>query len=246
MIFAIGDIHGQLEMLLDLHARIEADAAGRDYRIIHVGDLVDRGANSKAVIEYLMNGQLAGKPWDVLKGNHDRYVSNFYRTGATTDPDRGTLLSWFDPRMGGAETLKSFGIDHEDAPFSQRNKIPLEMVEWIEQLPLMIQTESCVFVHAGIRPNIAFENQVEQDLIWIRGPVFFDHPKSYGKLIVHGHTIVESVTHYGNRLAIDTGAGKFQALSCVLIENDAIYKLGKKGRFTITPPEGWSIFGDLS
>lgn len=243
MIYAIGDVHGQLEMLIDIHARIKADAAGRAHRVIHIGDLCDRGPDSRGVIEFIMQGQEAGENWEVVKGNHDRYLERFARDGVLIDAEGASGLSWLNPRLGGDKTLMSFGIDPLGNPLSERDKIPQNIFKWIEALPLMILTEKCAFVHAGVLPNTDFDEQVEQDLIWIREP-FLSHHAPFGKLIIHGHTMVESIEHKGNRIDIDTGAGRFDPLSAIVIEDEQIFILSANGRIALTPPEGWSMFGE--
>lgn len=242
MIYAIGDVHGQLDMLLEILERIKHDATGRAHRVIFIGDLCDRGPDSRGVIEHIMQGQAAGENWEVIKGNHDRYLENFALYGQLVDPMGTTGLNWLNPRLGGDKTLLSFGIDPENDPITKRENIPETIVNWLKNLPNMILSENCAFVHAGILPNRSFEEQEEQDLLWIRDP-FLTSQEAHGKLIIHGHTIIERVEHFGNRIDIDTGAGKFKRLSCILIENDAIYKIGKKGRFPISPPDGWTLFG---
>ncbi len=242
MIYAIGDIHGQFDMLLEIMERIKKDAAGRDHRVIFIGDLCDRGPHSRGVIEYIMQGQENGANWDVIRGNHDRYLQQFARTGALLDPQGATRLDWLNPRLGGDKTLLSFGIDPENDPILHKSDIPENIVSWLEKLPNIILTEKCAFVHAGILPHTPLEEQVEKDLIWIREP-FLSSLEEHGKLIIHGHTIIENVEHFGNRIAIDTGAGKFMELSCIVIEDDAINKLGNDGRINITPPDGWTLWG---
>ena len=111
--YAIGDIHGQLERLKEAHARIEADRAKTGYAtapVIHVGDLVDRGPDSAGVVEYLRQGIAEGAPWMVLKGNHDRMFTGFLDDKGYQDPGLRSELSWLNPRLGGAETLASYGV----------------------------------------------------------------------------------------------------------------------------------------
>ena len=116
-IYAIGDIHGQLDMLKAAHARIEADKArvgDPDAQIIHLGDYTDRGPDSNGVIQYLIDGIAAGKPWLAIRGNHDRMFSRFVRHGIAHDAQIKSGKSWLHPALGGVDTLASYGVDAED------------------------------------------------------------------------------------------------------------------------------------
>ncbi len=241
--YAIGDVHGQLEKLREAHELIAADRAttgDRRAEIVHVGDLVDRGPDSRGVIEFVIDGIAQGKPWIVLKGNHDRMFEGFLGDPDHYDPGLRVGLHWINPRLGGDETLKSYGIDgaaerllfdlHDEAV----RVVPDRHRAFVAGLKLMHRTAGLVFVHAGIRPGIPFDDQKENDLLWIRGE-FLDDPRDHGALIVHGHTPVETVTHYGNRLNIDTGAGYGRALSAVVIEDGAVSCLTPEGRVEVLP-----------
>lgn len=242
-IYAIGDIHGQLEKLREVHALIAADrAAAGDTggEVVHVGDLVDRGPDSRGVISYLIDGIAAGAPWVVLKGNHDRMFEGFMGDPDYHDPGLRADLYWTHPRLGGDTTLASYDVLgagermlfdlHDDAI---RN-VPEAHRAFIRTLPVMHRVPGVALVHAGIRPGVALEDQTENDLLWIRQG-FLDDPSDHGALIVHGHTPVETVTHYGNRLNIDTGAGYGRALSAVVIEDGAVWQLTPEGRVPVVP-----------
>ncbi|MGB8812008.1 MAG: metallophosphoesterase, partial [Paracoccaceae bacterium] len=111
--YAIGDIHGHLDQLLALHARIAADrAAIGDHAapIVHVGDLVDRGPNSRGVVEYLRAGIASGENWVALKGNHDRMFTLYLTDIKAHDEGLRRDLSWLHPRLGGVHTLASYGV----------------------------------------------------------------------------------------------------------------------------------------
>ena len=110
--YAIGDIHGQLEMLHDAHARIAADRArcgGEDAPIIHLGDYVDRGPDSRGVVRFLREGLPRGENWVAIKGNHDRMLYEFMADPLWRDPGMKSDLSWLNPRLGGDKTLASYG-----------------------------------------------------------------------------------------------------------------------------------------
>ena len=246
--YAIGDIHGHLTLLQALHARIAADQdAHRDDEtrqgpapIVHVGDLVDRGPDSRGVVEYLRAGIAGGANWVVLKGNHDRMFGGFIEDIAHHDPGLRTDLSWLHPRLGGAATLASYGVrnaaERPVAPvhLEARALVPPEHCAFIAGLPSIYQRGEVAFVHAGIRPGVALAEQTETDLLWIRAG-FLEDTRDHGPLIVHGHTALDRPTHYGNRLNIDSGAAYGGPLSAVVIEGRAVFHLTAEGRVPLLP-----------
>lgn len=240
--YAIGDIHGHLDKLQDAHALIAADRLQTGDTlapVVHVGDLVDRGPDSAGVIGFLLAGRQRGAPWITLLGNHDRMFLNFL----AGDPVSGgwEAADWLRPSFGGAATLASYGIlrPQERSVQSVRaealERIPQDHRDFLAGLPLWHRAGEAVFVHAGIRPGLPMEAQAESDLIWIRAPFLHD-ATDHGALIVHGHTPVDAVTHHGNRLAIDTGAGYGDALSAVAIEGRQAWLLTPAGRMRLGPP----------
>ncbi len=242
-IYAIGDIHGQLEKLIEAHELIVRDRAKvRDMAgvVVHVGDLVDRGPDSRGVIDFLIKGVASGEPWVTLKGNHDRMFEGFLGDPDHYDPGLRAGLHWIDPRLGGDETLRSYGVEGAGERFlsdlheAARRAVPAGHRAFVAGLPLMHRVGTVTFVHAGVRPGVPLDMQVEDDLLWIRRE-FLDDPRDHGGLIVHGHTPVDTVTHYGNRLNIDTGAGYGRALSAVVIEDDHVWHLTPEGRVEIVP-----------
>lgn len=239
--YAIGDIHGHLTLLNQAHAWIEADRArmgDADAPVIHVGDLVDRGPEAPGVIETLMDGQIAGKPWVVLRGNHDTMFALFPR--GQRDPGLRPDLEYLHPRIGGVQTLESYGVDcAAHRPVAEirseaARRIPPEHLEFLMGLPLYHLRGAVLFVHAGVRPGVALEDQTETDLTWIRAP-FHDHTGAYPWLVVHGHTPVEAPAHYGNRVNIDTGAAYGGPLTAVVIEGTTVHVLGPDGRQPLLP-----------
>lgn len=237
-IHAIGDIHGELDKLRDLHARIEAQA-GRDARIVHVGDLIDRGPDSRGVVEYLREGQARGRNWIVLRGNHDRFLPRFLSDPDWVDPALTNPLTWtVHHGLGAAATLASYGIS-PDQTLAQSHaealrKMPAEHAEWLAGLPLWYLHPLALFVHAGVRPEVDLADQLEQDLVWIRRE-FLESTVDHGVLVVHGHTPVPEVEHHGNRLAIDTGAVFGGLLSAVRIATDGVDVLGADGYIPVRP-----------
>jgi serine/threonine protein phosphatase 1 len=233
-IYAIGDVHGQFDMLADALERIE-DEAGREARVVVLGDLVDRGPDSFGVIELLRLGIAEGRDWTVLRGNHDQMFLDFLALGEVHHPRIASGKSWFDPALGGTETLASYGVRIEDGMgrraicAAARAAVPDSHVDFLSNLPLVYETSGCLFVHAGLMPGVALEEQDPEDLMWIRGP-FLEHEDPFGWLVVHGHTPLEAAQHYGNRVNLDTGAGFGRPLTVGLIEDGEVFILGPEGR----------------
>ena len=239
--YAIGDIHGHLDLLRQAHDRIARDQASHGAApIIHIGDLVDRGPDVRGVIEYLRQGIASGQDWVVLKGNHDRMFAGFLQDMHWHDPGLRPDLSWLHYRIGGAETLASYGVRnaadrptasvHHDAAAA----VPPDHLHFLLGLPCSLTRGKAVFVHAGIRPGVAIGDQDETDLLWIR-KVFLDDPRDHGPLIVHGHTAIDGPAHYGNRLNLDSGAAYGGALSAVVIEGRDAFVLTAQGRVPLPP-----------
>ncbi len=231
-IYAIGDIHGHLDKLQLAHERIRADMAktgDTTTPVVHLGDLTDRGPDSKGVIQFLIDGIAAGKPWLTVKGNHDRMFAGHIHDPTYHDPRLTTELEWLHPRLGGIETLASYGV-RADQPIEEiRAAIPNSHINFLESMPLMHRFGTLAFVHAGINPERPLDQQTEDDLLWIRKPFhLFTDPLE--ATIVHGHTPVEEATNYGNRINLDTGAGYGKALTCAVFEDDKCWVLSGTGR----------------
>lgn len=242
--YAIGDIHGHLDKLEAAHRLIAADRAATgdaEAPVVHIGDLVDRGPDSRGVIDYLIRGIAGGAPWVALKGNHDRMFARFLGDPDSHDPGLRESLHWIDPRLGGGTTLASYGVEgagerllldiHEEAVAV----VPQTHVAFLGGLKQYFRRGAALFVHAGIRPGVPLDRQSEDDLLWIRRD-FLDDTSDHGMLVVHGHTPVEVASHYGNRVNIDTGAGYGKQLTAVVIEGDRVWHLTGDGRAPILPP----------
>jgi serine/threonine protein phosphatase 1 len=237
--YAIGDVHGHLDKLRAAHRLIHADRARTGDEaapVVHLGDLVDRGPESAEVVEYLRRGPVTGGPWITLKGNHDFLFMLFLQDPDARDPGLRADLDWLDWRLGGTETLASYGVAEAGTrPMAELHaeamaRVPAAHRAFVGGLPLMLRRGPAVFVHAGVRPGVALEQQAETDLMWIRRP-FHEHRGSFGALVVHGHTPVDQVTHYGNRVAVDTGAAYGGPLSVVVIDPDgSVAELTEEGR----------------
>lgn len=235
-IYAIGDIHGHLDKLRRVHDWIDADRRrhGGEGVVVHIGDLVDRGPDSAGVVDWLMNGVAAGEPWVVLKGNHDRMFCWYLEEVSRQDPRLFEGLTWVHSRLGGMATLASYGVDGSDTEPGERHErargaVPGAHVAFLAGLETVYATEDVIFVHAGIRPGVALERQAEEDLVWIREP-FLSDVRDHGRLVVHGHTVVDEVTHFGNRVDIDTGAGFAGPVSVIVVEGREVWSLGEAGR----------------
>lgn len=217
-IYAIGDIHGRLDLFGALVAAIEADDAAKapaDTLIVLLGDLVDRGADSKGVIDFA--GALQRRrPVRILAGNHEEM---FLRSLSDIETFRHFL------RHGGRETLLSYGIDRrrfteasmEEAQALAREAVLPEHIAFLQGFEDMIQVGDYLFVHAGIDPRLPLDQQRGSDLRWIREP-FLSHDGSHGVVVVHGHTISEAPEDCGNRIGIDTGAFMSGRLTALALE----------------------------
>lgn len=239
--YAIGDIHGHIDLLTQAHEWIAADRArtgDHEAPVIHLGDLVDRGPDAPAVIEYLMQGQTSGKPWNVLRGNHDTMFALF--PSGQTDPGLRADYDYLHPNIGGLVTLASYGVDcnphrtKADIQADAARLVPLAHREFTLGLPFYQLRGEVLFVHAGVRPGVALTDQTETDLAWIRQP-FHIYTRPHPWLVVHGHTPINEARHYGNRVNIDSGAAYGGPLTVVVIEGRSVFTLGANGRAPLVP-----------
>jgi serine/threonine protein phosphatase 1 len=203
--YAIGDVHGCLDLLTHLERTIVDDSAsiGGDKLLVMLGDYVDRGPNSSGVIDHLLRPAPAGFTRIHLAGNHEEFLLKAI-AGAGDE-------AWLE--YGGAETLVSYGIDvgqYRSANHRIRQKIlesmiPQDHVKFLTNLAVSLQVQNTIFVHAGIRRGLPIEQQDRNDLMWIRGE-FLDAPAADGLLVIHGHTPVDMPEIAAGRIGIDTGA----------------------------------------
>jgi serine/threonine protein phosphatase 1 len=224
-VYAIGDIHGRLDLFEQLVAMVEADDAARgpaDTTVILLGDLIDRGPASAGVID-------AARAWRqrrklrILAGNHEEMLLNSF--------ERLETLRHF-LRYGGRETLLSYPISrelyeqmsHEELQAYLPTLIPPEHVAFIEEMEDTVLMGDYLFVHAGIRPGIPVDQQKASDLRWIREP-FIDDNRDHGMVVVHGHTITDEVEERSNRIGIDTGAYMSGRLTALGLEGTARWYL---------------------
>jgi serine/threonine protein phosphatase 1 len=217
VLYAIGDIHGRADLLADAMARIDADRERADRAPketeIYLGDYIDRGPDSKTVVE-MMVARAKSARVVALRGNHETLM-------AAHLAGRLPFAAW--RALGGVETLLSYGLDpaalrHPDGPRPEAlaGRLPAEHRRFLAQLrPLHVVGGYC-FVHAGLRPGVALDQQADADLVGIREP-FLGHRSDHGFIVVHGHTPVAAVEFKRNRINIDTGAYLSNRLSVVRI-----------------------------
>ena len=221
-VYVIGDVHGCVERLIALHQLIAADLARDPVErptLIHLGDYIDRGRQSAAVIRWLVSGTpLSGIDTVNLRGNHEQMLLDAL-TGAPEMVDQ-----WL--ANGAAPTLQSWGTDTDYSVVQWRHAIGGPTMAFLQALPLHHRLDGYVFVHAGVRPGIPLPLQADDDLLWIRqgfldwaGPLLPDDPTT---AVVHGHTPVDRPTIASHRLGIDTGAVMGGRLTCAILEQRTV------------------------
>lgn len=218
-IYAIGDVHGRLDLLRGLHAAIEGEIARdgvRDWRIVQLGDYVDRGPDSRGVLDFLSARQAADPRVVVLAGNHDLGFLDFLDE---PDPD-GLFANW-----GGDATARSYGVEAnfrdvirlDQTRAALERAVPRAHRRFLEGLPFSVEFGDFFFCHAGIRPGVALDRQAVQDLIWMREP-FLGHRGLHPKVIVHGHTAEDEPELLPNRVNVDTRAYQSGRLTALAID----------------------------
>jgi len=221
-IYAVGDIHGRLDLLDRMLGMIRGDAAFRAAErktIVYLGDYVDRGPDSRGVVDRLIAGPPAGFEQVCLMGNHEAWLLDFLE-----DPSSGA--GWL--MNGGAATLASYGVPAGHGAATTLARIELLRQTFVEAVPQghrdflgtlarSWRAGDYAFVHAGVRPGVALEEQRLQDLLWIRDEFLFSEA-DFGPMIVHGHTIEDRPDERANRIGIDTGAFATGRLTCLCLE----------------------------
>lgn len=229
-LYAIGDIHGRLDLLLELHRQIEADIRERpgptQQTVVYLGDYVDRGPSSYDVLDYLIGNPLPACDQIFLRGNHEELMLRFLNKG-----DGGVWLS-----NGGDATIASYGLsvpwmaddDHtlETLRRELSAAIPSRHLSFLQSLQLSHEAGDYFFVHAGVRPHTPLDQQRPTDLVWIREP-FLLSDADFGKRVVHGHTISNAPEVRPNRIGIDTGAFYSGSLTCLVLEGTQVGFLRK-------------------
>lgn len=218
-LYAIGDIHGRLDLLRDLHAAVAADLVRRPcrrFRVIHLGDYIDRGPDSAGVVEHLVEFMRDGDAV-CLRGNHDQFVPDFL-----ADP-LSTGEAWM--RFGGDAALTSWGIDPLDMRLRSMRSLrdafaralPARHRAFFDALPHFERHGDYLFVHAGLRPGLPLTRQRPADMMTIREP-FLSSSNDFDMVIVHGHTTVPEPVLRPNRVQIDTKAWASDRLTCLVLE----------------------------
>lgn len=220
--YAIGDIHGCSELLNILLEKIHEDAheRGNDYRLIFLGDIIDRGPDSRGAMELVYQALREAPENRLLLGNHDEFL---LRILACTNESEAVLSHWHK-NVGGEQTIMSYGLLGNQHPVLLAEEFEnhhCHHVQMLKSADNMIIENDYVFVHAGIRPNVPLIEQKEKDLRWIRQE-FLDHTEHHEKIVVHGHTITDNFHPEirNNRIAIDTGAYRSGVLTAVAIEKE--------------------------
>lgn len=232
--YAIGDVHGRLDLLNDLLAQIEQDNATRSVKetvIVFLGDLIDRGPNSRGVIDRLKNTPPDFAKCIFIMGNHEEALVK----GLTGSPH--LLQPWL--KHGGLACAESYGIDIGSI-YSQpddvvehvlMSAVPESHIKFMQNFYDCVRFGDYLFVHAGVRPNVPIDEQSSRDLKWIRGE-FLESDENFGCVVVHGHSINEEIVEKHNRIGIDTGAYKSGILTAVRIEDTEISFLQARGETT--------------
>ncbi len=218
-LYAIGDIHGRADLLVELHQMIREDAAAYSGRkqVLYLGDYIDRGLQSRQVVEMLLDAPLEGFESIFLKGNHEQAMLDFLDYPEAT-------AGWLS--FGGRETLVSYGISITHVPMMRdmpriaaelAEILPDDHVAFLEDGLLSWRAGDYYFVHAGVRPGVPLDAQHFEDQLWIREE-FIASEANHGAVVVHGHTITPEPELRPNRIGLDTGAFHSGILTCLVLE----------------------------
>ena len=220
-VYAIGDVHGRVDLLAKIHELIRRDMAaagdGKTAVVVHLGDYVDRGPQSREVIDLLLGPPPPGVERIFLKGNHEALLLDFL-----IRPEDGR--NWL--HIGGNATLASYGVPMSAYAGDDMliragrlfaDNLPPAHADFLRGLKLMHLEGDYLFVHAGVRPGVELAKQGANDLMWIRD-VFLESSEDHGKIIVHGHSIRPEVEMMPNRIGIDTGAFRSGRLTCLVLD----------------------------
>jgi len=220
LLYVIGDIHGRLDLLDRLIAAIDRDVQehGPKAIVITLGDYIDRGPDSRGVLDRLMDNPFP-TPYVALKGNHEALLAAFLA-------DPAVCTRW--RMLGGLETLHSYGVpvsslaiskNYEEAAARLRVAMPSKHLGFLQSLKSWYSHGKYFCCHAGVRPGVPLDRQSDKDLIWIRDE-FLRSKIDFGKIVVHGHTPTPEPEVLPNRINIDTGAFVTGKLTCIVLEGD--------------------------
>jgi serine/threonine protein phosphatase 1 len=222
-IYAVGDIHGRLDLLNELLAQINSDIGLRPTArpvYVFLGDYIDRGPSSRETIDRLIEHGATHESV-FLKGNHELIAIKCLS-------DRGLFDQWL--RLGGLETLVSYGVPAETLANGKQiaelqsafhSALPQTHFRFFRDLQNSFACGVFFFAHAGVKPNVELSRQKENDLLWIRGE-FLSSKDDFGKIVVHGHTPTREIEVRPNRINIDTGAFATGRLTCLAIEGETL------------------------
>lgn len=262
-VWAIGDVHGRADLLRELQKTIKAsaEAAGASRpKVVYLGDYIDRGPDSRGVIDLLLNG-LPGFQKIFLSGNHEAMLRRFL-----LEPDHDSASHWY--RNGGNTALESYGIGPETVssiggdPVALRDCLLAKMPGshrdfFLNGLSLLHEDSRAIFVHAGLRPGVALAQQSDEDLLWIRDP-FLRSSQNWGRPVVHGHTPNPYGPEFrGGRINLDTMAFGTGALTGLELGNEGprfLVSSERKSYALVVDPEGegspewidWSLMRAVS
>jgi serine/threonine protein phosphatase 1 len=226
VVYAVGDLHGRSDLLEALLPAIVADAAGRASPrrvLVYLGDYVARGPASRQTVERVRSWRPEGFEVFTLRGNHEDLLLRWL------DGEAWAGRHWFD--YDGLDALTSYGVtvvDREarDDPSVEalraafRAALPPEHLAFFRSLPVTHREGDYRFVHGGVRPGVPFEEQTEDDLMWIREP-FLASDADHGAVVVHGHSVARAPQVRANRIGIDTAAARSGVLTCLALEGTA-------------------------
>jgi len=221
-LYAVGDVHGRLDLLDDLLRRIEDDIVARPVAsasLVFLGDLIDRGPNSAGVIERVSTLEAFPARVLCLLGNHEEM---FLRA---LGGERGVVHDWLG--FGGDVCAESYGVsaaalqamDEERIALVLREAVPPSHIAFLKDCGDTVRFGDYLLVHAGIRPGVPIQEQQPHDLRWIRRPFLTDE-HDHGVMVIHGHTISDGVERRANRIGIDTGAYQTGVLTAAVVEEE--------------------------
>jgi serine/threonine protein phosphatase 1 len=225
-VYAVGDIHGRLDLLEQMLSLIEQDQSAHPTdmpaHLVLLGDYVDRGLQSSDVIDRILLLREELPHLTCLRGNHEDILLQIAEGSADDD----MLTSWLS--YGGRETLASYGVssrilygdDIATIADLARQVVPATHKNFLRTLPLSHSDGDYLFVHAGVHPARDIDAQRDHDLMWIREP-FLSWKEDFGKTVVHGHSISTNVEVRPNRIGIDTGAYATGKLTAVVLEHNS-------------------------
>jgi len=225
VVYAIGDIHGRLDLLDRIHRQIVDDAARRTAsrrQLVYLGDYVSRGPDSAGVVDRVREWLPAGFERITLKGNHEDLLLRFL------DGEIDTGRHWLD--YGGLDAMAAYGVAIADREARDdasvialhrdlAGRIPASHLEFFRTLQISHSTGDYFFVHGGVKPGVPLSEQSARDCLWIR-KTFLNSDADHGALVVHGHSISDQPEICRNRIGIDTGAYRSGVLTCLVLDGD--------------------------